>query len=1370
MKKIELARSSMRPWSRFSYFQTIRDRLLAAFGLLVLVPVIVISTHSGYVGWRNGQAQVTRQLESVATLKEAAIERWLTNLQLSLSAVLASQEASTLLQILQSSQVDDAVLESDWSHIIEHTELFDELFLLDVEGQVQLSSGATAVGAIHRNQRYFQQGLHGNYIHPPFYSPTLGRMSMIVALPVLDEQGQTLGVLAGRASIVTLNGIMSERAGLGETGETYLVGSNHALLTNSLFVAANVQTAESTIFIRSQGANQAIETAQNGTDLYLNHQQEPVIGVYHWLPTLQVALLAEQTQTEAFASLRSALIQEATLAIIAFIIAIIAAFYTTRNLTQPLSNLTYTAEQIAQGNYHLTAPIERRDEIGTLATAFNHMTAYLNQLITNLEQHVNKLEKAQYSLQESEDRYRSLYNNSPVMMYSVNPEGELINVNRHWLQIMGYSWEEVIGHRTVDFLTPTSRQYALQEVLPSFRQTGYAQNIPYQFVTKSGHIIDVLLTATAHYNAQNQHDYSLAVIQDVTEQKQAETALRRSEARHRALLEAMPDMMFRLSSEGIILDFKADQESELTMPADEIVGTELWDTPMPAPIVQDILRLMRQAIATNQIATYEYDLQVPLGLQTFEMRMIKSGADEVINFVRNITESKKAEEALRRSEGLLKATNQIARTGGWELDLQTNELYWTDTIKEIHEVPLDYVPILEEGIQFYAPEHIPTIRACVEEAIKGQAYDVELQILTANNKRLWVRALGVPVFENGKVVRLRGVFQDIHERKLAEETLRQSEANLREAQHIAQLGNFEFNLHAQTVVWSDEVYRIFGVPLGEEVSLERYQNLLPAEDFQRVMAAVGETVASHEPYFIEHDIILESGERKHLYAIGRPLFDETTGEVNGIFGIVQNITERKQVEEALRRSEALLNTTNQIAQTGGWELDLRTDELHWTDTIKRIHGVAPDYVPNVSEAIQFYAPEYIPVIRAAVEEAMQGKDYDIELQIMTAQQERTWIRTIGQPIWENGEVVKLQGIFQDIHERKLVEEALRQSEERLRVIFENAPVGIVVTSLDGRLQQVNPAMCHTMGYTAAELLALSIADLTHPDDLATSQKLLKALIASEIPSFEVEKRYVQKGGSVITAILQCATIRDAKGNVVALIGQLLDISERKRDEAQIVSSLQEKEVLLKEIHHRVKNNLQVISSLLDLQASYVTDAEVQHMLQDSRGRVRSMALVHEQLYGTTDLAQIDFADYVERLTSFLYRSYGRQAGQVTLKLEIVPLLLSVETAVPLGLIINELVSNAYKHAFKGKQTGTIHIGLQVIDGDQLRLEIRDDGVGLPLGLDLNKSPSLGLTIVTTLVEQLLGTLSLRNEAGTGFVIDFVSDAVKAHSPNNSISP
>lgn len=240
-----------------------------------------------------------------------------------------------------------------------------------------------------------------------------------------------------------------------------------------------------------------------------------------------------------------------------------------------------------------------------------------------------------------------------------------------------------------------------------------------------------------------------------------------------------------------------------------------------------------------------------------------------------------------------------------------------------------------------------------------------------------------------------------------------------------------------------------------------------------------------------------------------------------------------------------------------------------------------------------------------------------------------------------------------------------------------------------------------------------------------------------------------------------------------------EVCERQRAEEQIKASLREKEVLLREIHHRVKNNLQVISSLLSLQSRYIHDSQALEMFKESQDRVKAMAVIHEKMYQSRDLVRIHFGEYVRSVAGSLFRNYAGQANGIDLKIDVADVFLGIDTAIPCALIINELLSNSLKHAFPAGRKGAIHIDLRpaasapaqsgpvptasaparsrAVPGapeKQFILTVRDDGVGFPSGVDFRNSSSLGLQIVTALTKQLDGTIELSNGGGSTFQLVF----------------
>jgi two-component sensor histidine kinase len=280
----------------------------------------------------------------------------------------------------------------------------------------------------------------------------------------------------------------------------------------------------------------------------------------------------------------------------------------------------------------------------------------------------------------------------------------------------------------------------------------------------------------------------------------------------------------------------------------------------------------------------------------------------------------------------------------------------------------------------------------------------------------------------------------------------------------------------------------------------------------------------------------------------------------------------------------------------------------------------------------------------------------------------------------------------------------------------------------------------------------------HPDDLKLTPEKLKQIDAAcdgEVIEFEYRMRH-KDGEWHWMYSWDTVFLRTPEGKPKQILGSATDISDRKLAEARIQASLQEKEVLLREIHHRVKNNLQVIHSLLKLQSSYTDDPKTLQMFQESQNRIRSMALIHELLYQSQDLARIDFGSYIQTLVKQLARSYSISLDTITWEIDVDPqdIQIGIDTALPCGLLINELISNALKYAFPQGQPGQIKISLRACNNQEFTLVISDNGVGIPADLDFRNTDSLGLQLVCGTTGQIGGTIELNRTQGTTFTIKF----------------
>ena len=336
-------------------------------------------------------------------------------------------------------------------------------------------------------------------------------------------------------------------------------------------------------------------------------------------------------------------------------------------------------------------------------------------------------------------------------------------------------------------------------------------------------------------------------------------------------------------------------------------------------------------------------------------------------------------------------------------------------------------------------------------------------------------------------------------------------------------------------------------------------------------------------------------------------------------------------------------------------------------------------------------------------------------------------------------------IFRDINPIKLAESSLKRSEKEYRDLVDNALVGVYKADLSGNILFANESIVKMFGYDSKdEIEDLNISSLYK--NLNDRDIILKKLNdAGKLEEYEVEM--LKKNGSILNILTS------ASKNGQTISGMTMDITDQRKAQTQIKKSLKVKDMLLKEIHHRVKNNLMVISSLLNLQSRYIKDEASKSIFKDSQNRARSMALIHELLYQSHDLKRINFGTYINKLTNELFRVYVTDPTKIKLNMDINDIMLDINTAIPLGLIVNELVSNSMKHAFPNNKQGKIDIKFNLDNGNYSMI-VSDNGIGFPQHYNIENSDSLGLKIVNSLTEQIDGEIKIEMSEGTKFIINF----------------
>lgn len=340
-----------------------------------------------------------------------------------------------------------------------------------------------------------------------------------------------------------------------------------------------------------------------------------------------------------------------------------------------------------------------------------------------------------------------------------------------------------------------------------------------------------------------------------------------------------------------------------------------------------------------------------------------------------------------------------------------------------------------------------------------------------------------------------------------------------------------------------------------------------------------------------------------------------------------------------------------------------------------------------------------------------------------------------------------------VDERWRAWQALREAEHRFRLLIEKSSAVTTLIDRDGAIRYASPAIQQVFGYGPEELAGASGFQFVAEEHREEAKRLLEKLLRHPDHPVTLQLRVRRKDGSWRWVEAIGRNLLHDPG-VQAIVVNSRDITERRQAEEQVRAALKEKEILLKEIHHRVKNNLQVISSLLSLQVETVKDEAILEVFRESQNRVRAMALIHESLYGTGDLARIDMRGYFTRLGGHLLRSYGLRPEAIELDLDVEDVALSIDAMVPCGLIMNELVSNAVKHACAGGRQGRIRISLHHGPERHLTLQVSDTGPGFPSEFNLEGAESLGLRLVNALTRQLHGTLTIAHGLGASVTVTF----------------
>ncbi len=520
-------------------------------------------------------------------------------------------------------------------------------------------------------------------------------------------------------------------------------------------------------------------------------------------------------------------------------------------------------------------------------------------------------------------------------------------------------------------------------------------------------------------------------------------------------------------------------------------------------------------------------------------------------------------------------------------------------------------------------------------------------------------------------------------------------------------------------------------------------------------------------------------EWRHHTVEGNPIEVEVSlnkielGEDTYLQAILRDLTEQKEVKKELEAEQKRLKRAQRLARIGWWSYEVKDNRVIWSDVLFDIMGVEEQEFEGTFETFyELVHPEDREKFEDVMSHARQATDaLDYMLRIVRPDGAIIHTKCRAQSVFNSdGEMVQLSGVLQDVTSQKKAQDELKRNKELFESLFLNSPVAIAMIDVDGKVQKLNSSFEELFDYSEDELVGKDLLKHQLPEDRYDEiDEIYEHVFAEEGRSKYYEDQRITKNGETKDLLVGALPVV-LEGEPIAAFGIYTDITKLRKTEQNLKDSLKEKEVLLSEIHHRVKNNLAIISGLLLLEAmNWDDDTIVSKVLMQSKLRIHSMAKVHEKLYKSTDFANLNLEDYISELVETILDSMQGHENGVNIAVDCDDVILNINQALPCALIINELVTNSFKYAFEDQQGGELEVSFKS-NGQDIAIVVRDNGSGLPDNFDAMAEKSLGHRLVSQLVKQLDGEIDVQSdeETGTRYEIEFKKKEKSGSASNHFV--
>jgi PAS domain S-box-containing protein len=1015
------------------------------------------------------------------------------------------------------------------------------------------------------------------------------------------------------------------------------------------------------------------------------------------------------------------------------------------------------AERMRRNENHLPSPAE---EVKLLTLDGETLDAesiaapiiYQGQPATQtIVRDIRERKRLDNALRVSEAHYRELFEISQDGIVGTDLQGRYLECNQAYLDLLGYASVEQLRLKSYEEVTP--REYHAMETRIIQEQTlarGFCDEYEKEYFRATGERLPVSLRAWLRRGSNGQPIGMWVVVRNIAERKQAEAALKHSQVFLDNVIERSPNALWISDEHGTLLRMNQACRDILHLHDAEVVGKYniFEDNLLEA---QGFLPLVKAVFEKGVSARFviSYDTSAIQGLELAQttrvdldvhISPILDAAGKVTNAIIqhvDISQRKRAEEALQERENNLATFFDGVDDLLFVLDLEGRIIKANATACQ----RLKYKPeelVGQSVLQVHPPERRVEAGQIVLDMLAGRRQECPVPVMTKDGTLIEVETHITRGQWDGQEV-LFGVTKDLSLLKRSEEKFAKA---FRMNASIMAISTLEEGVYV-------DVNEAFCASLGyarEEVLGKTPEELFLNEDLAQRKQLFENLERNGRLRNLEFKLCARDG------SVREGLFSAERIDLDGkphLLTLFVDVTERKHAENALRESEARYRQLVEGTPGVVYTFSSKRGGIYYSAHVQEVLGYSLEYLyahPRLwNESIH---PEDRNAIGEVIRDFELGKPFDIEYRIRDAAGKWRWLqdRSIGRQVVEDE--IFIEGLAIEITQRKQFEEALQAKTIELDHYFGSSLDLLCIADLDGSFRRLNPEWEKTLGYSLADLVGKNFLDFVHADDQASTLAALTQLNSRETV-LNFENRYRCKDGSYRWIEWRSRPV----GNSIYAAAR--DITERKRIEDQISTLLHEKELLLKEVHHRIKNNMNTISSLLQLQMEVQENATARLALQDAASRVQSMLILYDKLYRSENFSAVSIQEYFPALLDEVTSLFPHK-DSVRIETQIENIFLAPKKLSPLGIILTELTTNAMKHAFPGRSDGVIAI-TAVKRGASVLIRFEDNGHGLPEAVTFANSSGFGMQLVEMLVKQIRGSISIERNRGTGFLLEFPAE-------------